>query len=97
MGSYRLHGFHIRIKNYWGRLWWWWSIEISKWLFMLLLICFVGLLSPTLLNRVNSVDGSSWTFTGHDEALTLLRLFPYIFGATVIFIPLAWIIQKERE
>jgi len=66
-------------------------------MFLLILLVFVAMIFPTLLTNINTVDPSTWTFTGHAEAYLFLQATPYIMAAVAIFLGLVFVTGGKED
>jgi hypothetical protein len=62
--------------------------KVNEWIMLTIMLLMGVILVPIVVNQVESVNTTSWNFTGYQGALTLFHLLPFIFivGIVVYFI-----------
>jgi len=62
--------------------------QASKWIVMVISLILGVILVPIVVDQVQNVNTTDWSFTGHSGAKTLFLLLPFIFivGIVVYFI-----------
>jgi hypothetical protein len=51
---------------------------------IVILTIFFLALTPTIVSQIQDMDTSGWNFTGHDGAIALLGLVPFVWVAMIL-------------
>ncbi len=64
------------------------NLSASEWIILVVSLILGTILTPIVVDQVQTTDTSSWNFTGYAGAKTLFLLLPFIFiiGIVVYFI-----------
>jgi len=72
-------------------------LNVRSLMFLLLMLMFVSMLFPTVLQEINNIDPTGWTFTGHAEAYAAIQVAPYVMLTVGIFVGLAFIFRGKDD